>query len=187
VEEKKTEEKFHSQNVVTGRTWIDVIAHMIALTRRRDILISMKIGVVMLGVFFALGLVREHGLTEAGNKVTFFGIGYTKSREQKTNYVRISFDEIDIEVFSRDIDRELVVEALHSKGVDVSEMSPSRSVSGNRPTNTIWYGPNVPKEAVDLVVATLAEGGLEIREIRPFSNPDGKEAKIQIGSREYAN
>jgi len=60
-----------------------------------------------------------------------------------------------------------------------------RRVSSNRPTNTIWYGPDVPPWAVELVTEILIEKGLDIVEVKPFSIADGKEAKIQVGSQEY--
>jgi len=186
MDEDSRNAESQNREVVTGRTMIDVIFYSFNLLRRQDIFIPIKVGVLALCFALSIGVVREHRITEPGKKVVFVGLDlWTKKPAWAAETVDVNFSAIEVEVYSRTIDSELVLEALHSENFNISEMQPSKRVSSNRPTNTIWYGPDVPPGAVELVTEILIEKGLDIVEVKPFSIADGKEAKIQVGSQEY--
>jgi len=51
-----------------------------------------------------------------------------------------------------------------------------------RSTNSVWYGEEVPREAVKLIAYTLIRAGVKLRAVQSFDEPGGSKARlVQIG------
>ena len=95
--------------------------------------------------------------------------------------------KITIQYFPRDLDRDVVraalLDALKDAGFVLSSGAGNPSLS-SVPTNTVWYGTNVPDESIRIVALALMRAGVKLREIKPISNPssESKSRLIQIGA-----
>lgn len=88
---------------------------------------------------------------------------------------------ISIRYYQKSIDQQKVILALEEIGFKPLVLPATTSMS-NTPTNSIWFGKNVPIEEVKLVAYYLIRGGIEIKSIRPFRDFDGpKMNSIEIG------
>lgn len=94
---------------------------------------------------------------------------------------------ITIQYFPKDLDKDLIQSVLLTNLKDAGFTL--RSGNGNptlkhTPTNSVWYGAQVPAESVRLVALSLLQSGVQLQSIAPLSdaaNP-AKAKLIQIGS-----
>jgi len=113
VNDERSDDDSVDQQTVTGKTWIDVVLKVY------DSLVS-KYGkapiIICIGIFtlfLVVGIFREHKITEPGDKVVFVGLQlWTKSVENRSEYVNMDIDDLQVDVYSRSIDQEIVIETL---------------------------------------------------------------------------
>ncbi|MFX0198566.1 MAG: hypothetical protein ACFFCW_20795 [Candidatus Hodarchaeota archaeon] len=91
-------------------------------------------------------------------------------------------ENITIQVFSRDIDRNIVASSLRELGFRVEIKPPNPEIKRKTKTNAIWFGPFVQIDQVKLVAYTLIRAGVKLQVIEPFQQPRGRNRVIQIGS-----
>lgn len=89
---------------------------------------------------------------------------------------------ITIQVFSRDIDRNIVASSLRELGFRVEIEPPNPEIRKKKETNAIWFGPLVQIDQVKLVAYTLIRAGVKLQVIEPFQQPRGRNRVIQVGS-----
>lgn len=89
---------------------------------------------------------------------------------------------IGIQIFSRGVDRVVVVDALQELGYAVTQKESNPDIPSEFQTNAIFCGPKVPFEDVKLVALTLLRAGVQLEAIEFFQNPRGRDYVMQIGS-----
>jgi hypothetical protein len=95
-------------------------------------------------------------------------------------------DSVVVRVYSRDIDRDLdttvVLPRIQKLGFKVAQV-PGRPSISNLHTNAVWFGEAVSTGDVRLVALVLMAAGVQLKPIRPFSDPSGgKSHLIEIGA-----
>jgi hypothetical protein len=86
---------------------------------------------------------------------------------------------VTVQYFPKDVDRQTVEGALRDLGFRL-QAGPTQVP--DVPTNTIWYGSQVPRSDVLLVALTLMRAGIEMKAIEPFSSSTGRATLIQVGA-----
>lgn len=89
---------------------------------------------------------------------------------------------IEVQIFSRSVDRVVVAEALRELGFKVTHKESNPDIPSEYQTNAIFCGPKVPFEDVKLVALTLLRAGVQLEAIELFQSPHGRDYVIQIGS-----
>lgn len=145
-------------------------------------------------------------LSNVGNGINsiaeYFGIKesnrtasvFAKSMQADEALARLSTPEtnrinkkITVQYFPKDIDRDLVqsalVAALSKAGFSITSGIGNPTLTAT-PTNCIWYGSNVTDESIRTVALALTRAGVQIRGIKPYSDPNkpSRINLIQIGS-----
>jgi hypothetical protein len=92
---------------------------------------------------------------------------------------------VRIQYFPKDPSEQKVQGALRQLGFSISVSKRPEGLEGTF-TNCVWFGSAVDIQLVKLVAYTLIQNGLQIREIMPFLNSNGRESLIQIGGRKLA-
>jgi hypothetical protein len=70
-----------------------------------------------------------------------------------------------IEVFSRDVDRNVVLANLRNLGFAIIERP---AIARHESTNKIWYSTDIPSDDIKLVALTLISAGVSIKAIQPI-------------------
>jgi hypothetical protein len=87
---------------------------------------------------------------------------------------------ITLEYFPKDVDGAAVRRALQEVHLDVVEEEP---VVTDVPTNSLWFGDDVPLDRVKLAALTLQRAGVQLKAIRRFRNGSGRHRLlIQVGA-----
>ena len=87
----------------------------------------------------------------------------------------------EIQYFSKDIDKEVVTQALRDAGFTFAQKP---GILRNEPTNAIWVGDPVSVADLKLVALTLIRAGVQIHSLQRFNanSPRHDKLIIQIGS-----
>ncbi|GAB7128156.1 hypothetical protein JCM19000A_26630 [Silvimonas sp. JCM 19000] len=94
---------------------------------------------------------------------------------------------ITIQYFPKDLDRDLIqsvlLNNLQNAGFALKSGNGNPTLK-HTPTNSVWYGAQVPAEAVRLVALSLLQSGVQVQSIAPLSDASNpaKARLIQIGS-----
>ena len=129
-------------------------------------------------------IVRSYGntdpdITAEKIKISFEADSYRRILASEDT--ESSRSNVMVEYFVKKLDKNIVKDALGELGFQVEEKMPKIP---NAMTNAIFYGKDVPENAVKLVAATLVRAGVELKYIGPFLNSDGREMRMQIVHRE---
>lgn len=90
--------------------------------------------------------------------------------------------KVTVQVFSRDVDRAVVLDALRELGFAVVLKNPNQNIPTAFQTNAIFCGSSVAFEDVKLVALTLLRAGVQLAAVQPLENSNGRTFVIQIGS-----
>lgn len=85
---------------------------------------------------------------------------------------------VTVEYFPKDVDGEIVRQAIEELGFRMIESQP---VVTEVETNAIWFGSEVRLEDIKLLAFTLIRAGVQIKVIRPYRQ-DRWRSKIQVGT-----
>lgn len=84
---------------------------------------------------------------------------------------------VRVEYFAKDVDKNIVEDALRSAGLEPVE----KTAVGTSPTNAIWAGRKVPLIDVKIVALTLLRAGVRLRSVRSYCEASVRPSTIQIG------
>ena len=104
-------------------------------------------------------------------------------REEASRSSAATRAQVTVDVFSRDVDQDVVAGSLRELGFDVDLKPPNPRIPEVVATNAIWFGEGISLSDVKLVAYTLIRAGVTIRTIRPFAPPPfRKRNRIEVGS-----
>jgi hypothetical protein len=85
-----------------------------------------------------------------------------------------------LKYYPKNVDVDVVTRTLKGLGFNLKTGKPTQQL----PTNSIWFGAEVPLDEVKIVALTLIEAGVLIQAIRPFkpSSASRKKFTIEVGS-----
>ncbi len=93
---------------------------------------------------------------------------------------RLKASTVKVQYFLKDVDGEVVKQALKSAGFsDLEIKNPINDV----PTNSIWVGDSVSQDETRIIALTLSRAGVTLKSVKRFQNGGGaKSHLVQIGS-----
>ncbi len=104
-------------------------------------------------------------------------------RKEASRSSAVARSQVTVDVFSRDLDRDVVAESLRELGFAVDLKPPNPRIPEGVATDAIWLGEDISTSDVKLVAYTLIRAGVTIKTIRPFGRPPfRKRNRIEVGS-----
>jgi hypothetical protein len=105
----------------------------------------------------------------------------TVAISQKPESEKPAAERPEIEYFTKDVDREVVTNALQEAGFRFAKKVP---VLKDQPTSSIWVGDPVAISDLKLVALTLVRAGVQIHSIQRFrlNSPRRTKLVVQVGS-----